>query len=397
MDDRTGTAATSEGAPMLVWSQPQLPGLPPSPRGAHTATVAGNHLFVFGGQDTGEGGKFAFFNDVVVLDLEQWTWYNHKARGSIPPPRYGHTMTLIGNKLLLLFGRGEGGKKYSRTVHFLDPFTLTWYETNITGHVPPGRFNHSATLYRTQLYVFGGHNGKDSLGDMQMLDIETWTWSPVDAEGRAPQPRHGHTATLVGNEIFYFAGYADDSKNPYFLDDMRIFNIETETWSRPYTTGTPPTPRYKHTMTLVGETLLLFGGFGGTSRCALCGAINYGSGNATHDPECVVGLSNERNNPANRKSQTAMSNRSKASGGSGDASHTGTNTETDLLTTTPLDYFCALDLRSMEWSRPPVAGLIPSSRFGHSTNLFPHGLVVFGGWDGRSSLDDLLVLHIDAM
>ena len=48
---------------LLTWWQPIVHGAKPAPRAAHSATVVGNKVFVFGGND-----GTTLFNDLHVLD-----------------------------------------------------------------------------------------------------------------------------------------------------------------------------------------------------------------------------------------------------------------------------------------------------------------------------------------
>ena len=59
--------------------------------------------------------------------------------------------------------------------------------------------NHTATLYKKKLYVFGGYDGKKNHSNLRIFDVETLHWIKTKKPG-GPQPlgRNGHTATLVG-------------------------------------------------------------------------------------------------------------------------------------------------------------------------------------------------------
>ncbi len=48
---------------LLTWWQPIVHGVKPAPRAAHSATVVGNKIFIFGGND-----GTTLFNDLHVLD-----------------------------------------------------------------------------------------------------------------------------------------------------------------------------------------------------------------------------------------------------------------------------------------------------------------------------------------
>ena len=55
----------------------------------------GRKLYMFGGYD---GDKC--FNDIDILDLDTMTWIQPQVSGMIPMARNAHTMTVLGNKLI---------------------------------------------------------------------------------------------------------------------------------------------------------------------------------------------------------------------------------------------------------------------------------------------------------
>lgn len=52
---------------------------------------------------------------------------------------------------------------------------------------------------------------------------------------------------------------------------------------------------------------------------------------------------------------------------------------------------CQYDIRSKRWNRIDAKGTTPSRRFGHSgvVHAASNRLIIFGGWDGRDTLNDL--------
>lgn len=75
-------AAPGEGKPAgasnerrWVWAFPLIEGVPPSPRGGHTATLAGQSLIIFGGHYySGKELGYIYLNDVHILDVNQNRW-----------------------------------------------------------------------------------------------------------------------------------------------------------------------------------------------------------------------------------------------------------------------------------------------------------------------------------
>jgi hypothetical protein len=74
---------------------------------------------------------------------------------------------------------------------------------------------------------------------------------------------------LVVQGGFYFdeATYKHESKKygnfvqGCYLNDIRVLDTETFLWSRLRVSGTPPEPRYGHTLDLSESDIVMFGGW----------------------------------------------------------------------------------------------------------------------------------------
>jgi len=110
-----------------LWAFPQIEGVPPTPRGGHSATLTGASLVIFGGHFyNGKDTGFTYLNDTHVLDVNSSRWIKPKISGTPPAPRYGHTAVLAGSRIIIFGGKGSKGHVF-RDLHALDPVTMTWY------------------------------------------------------------------------------------------------------------------------------------------------------------------------------------------------------------------------------------------------------------------------------
>lgn len=91
--------------------------------------------------------------------------------GKPPIPRRAHTASLWGNKLVI-FGGGDGGHALN-DVHTLDlaQDPPQWKQLDPTGTRPPQRGYHTTTLVKDKLVVYGGSDGKTCFGDVYILDL----------------------------------------------------------------------------------------------------------------------------------------------------------------------------------------------------------------------------------
>lgn len=91
-----------------------------------------------------------------------------------------------------------------------------------------------------------------------------WFWAFPQIEGVPPSPRGGHSATLIGASILFFGGhfYSDKKTGYTYLNDTHVLDLNASRWIKPKIEGTPPKPRYGHTAVLAGSRILIFGGKG---------------------------------------------------------------------------------------------------------------------------------------
>lgn len=126
---------------------------------------------------------------------------------------------------------------------------------------------HSADFIpnKNEIYLFRGGNGREYLNDLHALDCATYTWRTVETRGEAPQQRANHSSAVLEetSELFIFGGWNGRER----LNDIHILNTKTGVWSRPHVSGDLPYPRAGMTLTALRGRLYLFGGSGTSSKC----------------------------------------------------------------------------------------------------------------------------------
>ena len=160
----------------------------PNGRGGASIVAAEDKIVVFGGHYFAGGDKFEYLNEVWVYDASAEAWHKMQCSGEVPSPRYGHSAHIFGSKM----------------------------------------------------FVFGGKYREKVLNDMYYLDLVEWKWSLVNTTSKPPSGRMFHAAEQVGRKVVIHGGY--DGK--VSLDDLHIFNSDSFTWTSPKTVGFPPSSRY---------------------------------------------------------------------------------------------------------------------------------------------------------
>ncbi|KAI8628903.1 galactose oxidase [Xylariaceae sp. FL1651] len=323
-------AAPSSG---MYWSRAPVSGAPHQPLRAHTTTLVGSNVFVFGGCDSR-----ACFNDLYVLDADAFHWSTPHIAGVPPVPLRAMTCTAVGKKLVV-FGGGDGPTYYN-DVYVLDTVNFRWHKPRIVGdHVPSARRAHTACLYKNGIYVFGGGDGIRALNDIWRLDVSDMhkmSWKLVSGPDKSPpsgsssgsdvgvgvnkpKARGYHTANMVGSKLIIYGG----SDGGECFNDVWVYDVDAQIWK---SVQIPvPFRRLSHTSTLVGSYLFIIGG------------------------------------------------------------HDGSEYSDDVL---------LLNLVTMSWDKRRVYGLPPSGRGYHGTVLYDSRLLMIGGFDGAEVFGDVWILEL---
>lgn len=159
--------------------------------------------------------------------------------------------------------RGGDGRDYLNDLHMLNTQTLHWKNVqDVKGKKPPPRANHSSSIIKSNLYIFGGWDGSKRLNDLFVLSLKSYIWSQVEVVGESPAPRAGMELSNVNNKLFLFGG---SGPHAFCFNDLYTFDPETSSWEhcnnfRDLETNPNPKARAGHSMTLVGYKLYIIGG-----------------------------------------------------------------------------------------------------------------------------------------
>ncbi|KAJ7571126.1 hypothetical protein O6H91_01G150000 [Diphasiastrum complanatum] len=248
-------------------------------------------------------------------------WISPSVTGRKPPARYQHAAAIVQDKMFVVGGNHNG--RYLNDVQVLDLRTLTWSKleqklgqgTPAQGSLPPCA-GHSLILWGRSLLLVAGHSKTSSdTVRVHAFDTETSTWSLLPSYGQAPAARGGQSVSLVGSSLVMFGG--EDSRRQ-LLNDLNIFDLETMTWDAVEPVGTPPSPRSDHAAAVHNDDYLFI--FGGGSHSTCFGDLHV------------------------------------------------------------------LDLKSMEWSQPPPFGVLPAPRAGHAGVIIGDNWYVVGGGDNKTGM-----------
>ncbi|THU50458.1 hypothetical protein C4D60_Mb06t20430 [Musa balbisiana] len=259
-----------------------------------------------------------------------------------------------------------------------------WVAPSVSGQRPKPRYAHGAAVLRKKMYVFGGnHNGR-YLNDIQVLDLKKLTWSRIEARElsgsldssaiASVSPCAGHSLIPWGNKILSVAGH---TKDPSEMISVKEFDPQTCLWSNLKTYGKSPISRGGQSVTLVGNTLVMFGGED-AKRSLLNDLHILDLETMTWDDIDAIGIP-----PSPRSDHAAACHADRYLLIFGGGSHA-----------TCFNDLHVLDLQTMEWSKPKQQGVNPSPRAGHAGITVGDNWFIAGGGNNKNGVSETLVLNM---
>ncbi|XP_061700516.1 uncharacterized protein zgc:163014 isoform X2 [Syngnathoides biaculeatus] len=161
---------------------------PPCTRG-HAATYDPDSkaIFVYGGLREGQR-----YSELYILNTLTWKWKIITAKGNIPSLAY-HTAAFYKKELFVFGGvhasATSGEKLCSNALYIFNPEFQIWYKPLVDGDKPLPRFGHSATLLSQKLVIFGGQKTATYLNDLHVLDLGFMEYTAVKCGNMPPLPR----------------------------------------------------------------------------------------------------------------------------------------------------------------------------------------------------------------
>lgn len=260
----------------LVWHKMSCSGEIPPPRYGHSAQLLGSRMFIFGGK----GPRDTNYKDVYYLDLVNWVWVAVDTVSTGPASRFYHASELVGKKIVI--HGGWNGTEVFDDIWIFNTDTFAWMQPRTAGFAPTARYGHSMTLVEDgRLMMFGGvsfdahkHGIPSYNDDVRQLDTETMIWSRPRVGGHTPTGRFGHSSVLIDDGcIVMFGGWGRGGcQTMESVNDKRAFSCQildtvSMTWWVPSRHSKKPF-KHLHNHAAVragptGNTVFLFSGADG--------------------------------------------------------------------------------------------------------------------------------------
>ncbi|XP_022321387.2 kelch domain-containing protein 1-like [Crassostrea virginica] len=238
-------------------------------------------MYMFGGH-----AEFGYNITLYKLHLSTLQWEIVYPMSSLTPSPRDKAVSWFYDKKFYTFG-GYGIIDYSRDKAYLEESrsfcsdessdsglrgwnnqlcvfnfdTMEWSLAKTKGQKPSARAAHSAVLFGSKVYIFGGRHMDLRLNDLHCLDLHTMAWSGALCVGTdPPEGRSWHTASAVStNQMFVYGGF---NTNCVPLSDAWLLDITSLQWSV-LTKFPNDRPRLWHTACVSPQKeVIVFGGCG---------------------------------------------------------------------------------------------------------------------------------------
>ncbi|KAL4227507.1 F-box only protein 42 [Mactra antiquata] len=269
-----------------TWTLIDTKGTTPEPRSAACLVCVGNTLYLFGGLNQESG----WLDKLYAFDIDTSTWSELQCEGPKPSARDKLQGTAV-DKCIYYFG-GFGPKftgeeedwedmddedddddeiiEEERTqqaaqfgwfndLYCFNTETKKWTQPmQMNLGVPTARAAHGMTCIDRDLYIFGGRDTEKRTNDLHIFNVDTRKWkTDLQCTGQWPVARSFHTVNCVGKRVIVMGGRGSDNQH---LADFHIFDSETNQWLQPKVNGDIPASRGQHSVSIVGDKLILYGG-----------------------------------------------------------------------------------------------------------------------------------------
>ncbi|CAE7234869.1 ACBP4, partial [Symbiodinium natans] len=253
----------------------------------------------------------------------------------------------------------------------------SWIQLSPNGSAPSGRYRLPGAYSETAdaFFVFGGRDSGDkNLGDLYIYERQANQWTEPSPSGSAPSARYGHGAAYSDfTDALYIYGGHDGTSN---VNDLLIYERFADRWDSvvPKSGSGPAVSGHTATYSETAHALLVFGGWVPGGASDELHLFDFWGNSWTQ-------LSPTGSAPSARYSHSAAYSKTAD----------GLVVFGGFDTSSALNDLYIYNSKDVDWVRIIPSGTAPAIRYWH-TGAYSEtadALLVFGGFSGASSLNDL--------
>jgi N-acetylneuraminic acid mutarotase len=193
---------------------------------------------------------FTVFNSALVnAEENQPSW---KSMSSMPTPRGGFGVAVVGGRIYAIGGLNENNSPLSVTEEY-NPQKNEWVTKT---PMPTPRSGFAIAVYQNKIYVIGGTVGSGYIGNNEVYDPATNKWQ---TKASMPTPRADLSASVSDDKMYLIGGKRYASTTPFFVetDINEAYDPVTDTWA---TKTSVPTGVQGYASAVIGSKVYIMGG-----------------------------------------------------------------------------------------------------------------------------------------
>ncbi|XP_075286766.1 host cell factor 2-like [Opisthocomus hoazin] len=232
----------------------------PSPcdRYKHASIICRGFVYLYGGRNTTSLRDFWRYNIVK----NEWEMLDCSRDG--PEELEEHSMVAYKGTLYIFGGMVDSAFTQAKTPLWIyDIDSARWTEcrnvpAETESSAPTNRKGHSAVVYHSSMHIYGGYVGIRGISQELWtfhFDTRKWLCVSTPSHNTGPGPRHGHSAVVYHTGMYLFGGLMGLSEQK----DLWKWDFLSSSWSNIRTSQGPP-PVVGHASVVFRDSMLVFGG-----------------------------------------------------------------------------------------------------------------------------------------
>ncbi|NXX30700.1 LZTR1 regulator, partial [Nicator chloris] len=232
----------------------------PCDRYKHACAVCRGSVYLHGGRGCSTLGDFWRYHTVK----NEWEMLDCSRDG--PEELEEHSMVAYKGSLYIFGGMVDSASTQAKTPLWIydigminNSQSFPWdIPSPQASSTPANRKGHSAVVYHASMYIYGGYFGIKGISqEFWEFNFDTRKWlcvsSPSDSSG--PGARHGHSAVVYHTAMYLFGGLMGLTEQR----DLWRWDFGSSSWSSIRTSQGPP-PVVGHASIVYKDSMLIFGG-----------------------------------------------------------------------------------------------------------------------------------------
>ncbi|KAK7197029.1 Kelch motif/Galactose oxidase, central domain containing protein [Novymonas esmeraldas] len=228
------------------------------------ANADGSKAYVYGGVNDTDSVSI-YLDDLWQYDVINKRWREIKLRGEKQHSRAFHTAVWHGTDMYI-FGGCNGRGRFNRLFCISEDGECN--QVLVRGTLlPTTRYCHSAVVFGRAMYIFGGkcggRNSNKRLQDLFRCDLSDPEWKECNQLGTTPPPRSAHTAMTYERTMIVFGGRNSGGE---CCEDFFVYSFDTAMWRRIDLPQAPMFGRARNSAVVHYGNIIVFGGWNGKKK-----------------------------------------------------------------------------------------------------------------------------------